>query len=160
MTRASFLLCSLLQQQQHNMLQNPASVNHCNILTFLDFQNIQTWEEKSPSTALHFRKMLLSIIKYLMRECFRNSSEYMDPKTSFYNTVPKETSFKKQWLHYIQSRSVSFTSKVAFAIHFCCYIWAYLLGVSSFCKDNLQQKQSSKGHKAILNIFLQLKQQH
>lgn len=84
----------------------------------------------------------------------------MDPKTRFSITLFIKKPSLKQQLHYIQSRPVSFTLEVAFTIHFCCHIWAYLLGVSSFCKDNLQQKQSSKGHKMILNIFLQLKQQH
>lgn len=84
---------------------------------------------ETPSTALQLRKKLLSIIKYLMHECFMTPSEYLDPKTSFCNTVHKETSFKIAMiiLHSVQASLIHSKSFICYSF---LYIWAYLLGGS------------------------------
>lgn len=107
MTLGTFLLCSLLQQQQNNMLQNPASVNHYHF----DLSRLSEhtdWEKKSPRTALHFRKMLLSIIKHIMLNALGTHQNIWTQKLVFYNTVHKETSFKTTMitLHSVQLHSL------------------------------------------------------
>lgn len=75
-----------------------------------------------------------------MHECSRNSSQYKYSKLRVsIKLFIKKPPLRQQRLHCTQSRPVSCTPKVTFATNFCCYIWAYLQGVSSFCKDNFNK---------------------
>lgn len=76
---------------------------------------------ETPSTASQLRKKLLSIIKYLMHECFMlYPSEYLDPNTSFCNTVHKETSFKIAMimLHSLQASLIHSKSCICYSFLF------------------------------------------
>lgn len=91
---------------------------------------------------------VLNYLKYLMLECFKNSSEYMDPKTRFY----KKNSVKPAKITLYSAQAILVHSK-----GFICYLFL-LLHLFIWCQFILQaQPFGWLEHKAILNIFLQLK---